>query len=292
MDRISETNRISSPTKRTKYLRLLYGVLISAFVFLFAGPLFSRFDPLWGIVLTEIVAIALPAQFYRRHMPKVDRSAMSLKEAALFTLALFPAILVLNGLFLTALSRFFVLENQSLDMLQGAVPLWKQILTLAIFPAIMEETFFRGVLCEEFSARSPLGSVFFTAFIFALFHFQWQNSVAPFLFGLVLGYIYWYGGLKASIFSHILYNLSSIFFVRLFSDAWTVKLAELSLVRRMGGLTRAITLLLLIGSAIGVMMILRKSLKRPLPKGRAVVRNKEWIPVILFVLVYVVKIIV
>ncbi|MDD7362532.1 MAG: CPBP family intramembrane glutamic endopeptidase [Peptoniphilus sp.] len=242
--------------------------------------------------MTEIIAIATPAIYLRNRYTAVARSAMNGREVVLLTLALFPVILVVNGLFLEGLSRFFLLENQNLDILRAQTPLWKQLLTLAILPAFMEESFFRGVLCEQFSKRNPLGAVFFSAFIFAVFHFQWQNSLAPFLFGLVLGYIYLYGGLKASIFSHFLYNFCSILFVRFISDSWVVSFSKWPWVVRAGGVKNVMTAILLIGSALGITMILRKSMKRPLPGGGAVIRKKEWIPTIALVLVYVVKMVV
>lgn len=286
---ITETNPTSTPTKRTNYLVLLYGVLGAAILFLTLGPLFSARDPLWGVVLTELVAIGLPAIYWRKRQRIKEREAMTLKEAAILTLALFPVILVINGLFLEGLNQLLPLENQNLDILKSNGSLLKQLITLAIIPAFFEELFFRSVICEQFARRSPMGSVIFSAVLFALFHFQWQNSMAPFLFGLVLGYIYLYGGLKASVFSHFLYNFCSILFVRSFSESWMKTFGDLTLVRGMGGVKNVMTLLLLVGSALGIFIILRQSFKRPLPKKGPVVRGKEWIPVAGLVLVYVIK---
>ena len=286
---ITETNPISTPTKKTNFLVLLYGVLGAAVLFLALGPLLSRRDPLWGVVLTEFIAIGLPAMYCRKRFRTKERKAMSLKEAAILTVALFPVILVINGLFLEGLNQLLPLENQNLDIIKSNGSLIKQLITLAIIPAFFEELFFRSVICEQFARRSPMGSVLFSAILFALFHFQWQNSMAPFLFGLALGYIYLYGGLKASVFSHFLYNFCSILFVRSFSESWMKTLGDLALVRGMGGVKNFMTLVLLAGSALGIFIILRKSSKRPLPKGGAVVRGKEWIPVAALVLVYVIK---
>lgn len=286
---ITETNPISTPTKKTNYLVLLYGILGAAVLFLVLGPLLSRRDPLWGVVLTELIAIGLPTIYWRKRFRAKERKTMSLKEAAILTVALFPVILVINGLFLEGLNQLLPLENQNLDIIKTGGSLIKQLITLAIIPAFFEELFFRSVICEQFARRSPKGSVLFSAILFALFHFQWQNSMAPFLFGLVLGYIYLYGGLKASVFSHFLYNLCSILFVRSFSESWMKTLGDLALVRGMGGVKNFMTLVLLVGSALGVFIILRKSFKRPLPKGGPVIHGKEWIPVGALVLVYVIK---
>lgn len=290
MGRTTETNPISTPT-RINSIGLLWWCVLAGILFLLLGPILSRSDPLFGIVLTEAVAIFAPALFFRRNFPAKTNKGMGLAEAALLTVAVFPIILVINGIFLDALSRIYLLKNQNLDLLRDA-GLFKQILTVALAPAVMEEFFFRGVLCERFARRSPRGAVVLSAALFALFHFEAQNSLAPFLFGLVLGYIYLYGGLKACIFSHFLYNLSSILFIRFFNERWIASFSKTGLVLRLGGIKNATTVLLVLAGIIGVALILRASMKRPLPRGRKVLRRKEWIPVALLAIIYVIQLMV
>lgn len=290
MGRTTETNPISTPT-RINSIGLLWWCVLAGILFLLLGPILSRSDPLLGIVLTEAVAIFAPALFFRRNFPAKTNKGMGLAEAALLTVAVFPIILVINGIFLDALSRIYLLKNQNLDLLRD-VGLFKQILTVALAPAIMEEFFFRGVLCERFARRSPRGAVVLSAALFALFHFEAQNSLAPFLFGLVLGYIYLYGGLKACIFSHFLYNLSSILFIYFFNERWIASFSKTGLVLRLGGIKNATTVLLLLAGVIGVALILRASMKRPLPRGRKVLRRKEWIPVAVLAVIYVIQLMV
>ena len=290
MGRTTETNPTSTPT-RINSIGLLWWCVLAGILFLLLGPIFSRSDPLLGIVLTEAVAIFAPALFFRRNYPSKTYKGMGLAEAALLTVAVFPIILVINGIFLDALSRIYLLKNQNLDLLRD-VGLFKQILTVALAPAMMEEFFFRGVLCERFARRSPRGAVVLSAALFALFHFEAQNSLAPFLFGLVLGYIYLYGGLKACIFSHFLYNLSSILFIRFFNERWIASFSKTGLVLRLGGIKNATTVLLVLAGVIGVALILRASMKRPLPRGRNVLRRKEWIPVIVLAIIYVIQLMV
>lgn len=288
MGRITETNPTSTPTK-INFIGLLYWCVPAAILFLLLGPLFSKRDPFFGIVLTEAVAIFLPAIYFRGRYDGKKHGGMALGEAALLTVAVFPIILVINGIFLDALSRIYLLENQNLDLLRGDVGLFKQMLTMALAPAIMEEFFFRGVLCEQFSRRSPRGAVVLSAALFAIFHFELQNSLAPFLFGLVLGYIYLYGGLKTCIFSHFLYNLSSILFIHFFNERWIASFSKAGLVLRLGGIKNATTVMLLVAGAVGVALILRASIKRPLPRGKKAVRRKEWIPIAMLAAVYMIQ---
>ncbi|MDY3118489.1 MAG: type II CAAX endopeptidase family protein [Peptoniphilus sp.] len=288
MGRTIETSHTSTLTK-TNYIGILYVSVLAGILFLLCGPFLSRADALKGIVLTEAAAIFLPALFLRRVYRPRKHEGMALGEAALLTVAVFPIILVVNGVFLEGLSRIYLLENQNLDLIREDVGLVKQILTIALAPAIMEEFFFRGVLCELFSRRSPRGGVFLSAVLFALFHFELQNSLAPFLFGLVLGYIYLYGGLKACIFSHFLYNLSSILFIHFFNERWISTFSKTGVVLRLGGIKNATTALLLVAGACGITLILRTSGKRPLPRGKHVLRRKEWLPIAMLVAVYMIN---
>ncbi|MEJ8785871.1 CPBP family intramembrane glutamic endopeptidase [Peptoniphilus sp. HCN-40583] len=291
MGRTTETNPTSTPTK-ISFIGLLYWCVLAGILFLLLGPLFSRRDPFFGIVFTEAVAIFVPAIYFRGRLGAKKHRGMALGEAALLTVAVFPIILVINGIFLEGLSRIYLLENQNLDLLRGDVGLFKQILTMALAPAIMEEFFFRGVLCEQFSRRSPRGAVILSAALFALFHFEAQNSLAPLLFGLVLGYIYLYGGLRACIFSHFIYNLSSILFIHFFNERWIASFSKAGVVLRLGGIKNATTLFLLVASVLGIALILRTSMKRPLPRGKKLLRKKEWIPCAMLAVVYVIQLMV
>lgn len=98
MGRTTETNPISTPT-RINSIALLWWCVLAGILFLLLGPILSRSDPLLGIVLTEAVAIFAPALIFRRNFPAKTNKGMGLAEAALLTVAVFPIILVINGIF-------------------------------------------------------------------------------------------------------------------------------------------------------------------------------------------------
>ena len=178
MGRITETNPTSTPTK-INFIGLLYWCVPAAILFLLLGPLFSKRDPFFGIVLTEAVAIFLPAIYFRGRYGGKKHGGMALGEAGLLTVAVFPIILVINGIFLDALSRIYLLENQNLDLLRGDVGLFKQILTMALAPAIMEEFFFRGVLCS-FPAGAPGAPWFYRRHFSPFFISNCKTAWLPF----------------------------------------------------------------------------------------------------------------
>ncbi|VEJ35819.1 CAAX amino terminal protease self- immunity [Aedoeadaptatus ivorii] len=290
MDPITETNPTSIRTKKIKYLPLLYVLVACAVVFLATGPVLGRLHPLWGIVATECIAIAVPAFVLRTRLPLYRPKRIGYGEVVVLTLAVFPIILLINGLFLDFLSEYVVLQNRNLEILREQEPLWVQLLTLAAFPAVFEELLFRGVVCEVFSRRNPLGGVVFSAALFALFHFSLQNSLAPFLFGLVLGHIYLHGGLLPSILSHFVYNVASVLLIRLFNEEWITAFSELTRAARLGGAENGITLILILCCVLSLILILRRSRQRPPSGGEKLLRNKEPIPVLLLTILYLIAI--
>lgn len=64
------------------------------------------------------------------------------------------------------------------------------LVSLAIIPAIGEELIFRGVIFNGLKQKGTLFAVIVSSLFFTLFHFNLSQLFYPFLFGLVLGFIY------------------------------------------------------------------------------------------------------
>lgn len=86
---------------------------------------------------------------------------------------------------------------------------------LALTPACCEELLFRGYLQQNCSrALSPAGSVFFTGFVFAVFHLSAANLVPLALLGWYIGYIFMKSSNLVVPFSvHLLNNLLALVFL-------------------------------------------------------------------------------
>ena len=79
----------------------------------------------------------------------------------------------------------------------------------AITPAVCEEVFFRGYLMQNIEKKNSVRkSIIFSAFIFALIHFNVAGIVFLFVVGLCLGYLFYYtGSIIPPIILHLLNNL-------------------------------------------------------------------------------------
>lgn len=75
--------------------------------------------------------------------------------------------------------------------------------------AVGEEIFFRGVLQRLFIrlTANPLMGIFFAAFLFSAFHFQFLGFLPRLVLGMLLGLTYWYSGsLWTAILAHFVYD--------------------------------------------------------------------------------------
>ena len=69
-------------------------------------------------------------------------------------------------------------------------------LVMALLPAIAEEFCFRGTIQNVLSRTNlgPIGAIFVSGLTFSLVHFEFDNFMAIWCMGIVLGYLYYYSG--------------------------------------------------------------------------------------------------
>jgi membrane protease YdiL (CAAX protease family) len=82
-------------------------------------------------------------------------------------------------------------------------------LVIAALPAVAEEFFFRGMLQRKLSKTGigPEGAILMASLIFSLIHMDFNNFIARWMMGVVLGYLYyWSGSLWVCIFAHFVNN--------------------------------------------------------------------------------------
>lgn len=301
MGTIIETSPIFSPMMTKNkwkkapvfYLGCLISVLALAYIKI--GPLMAKGNVFRGIAINELAFILLPGLYVRNRLSLRESRKIEGDKLAYVSLAIlsaFPLILLLNGAFLQGISHFIELDNDGLEVLRNKQPFLRQILYLAIIPSFAEEVMFRGLLTRVFLRYWRTFALLLSALIFALFHFEIQNFMAPFLFGLILAYIYMkLGHLFYVIYGHFLHNFISILFLQFYSEASINRLGNISLVQSLGGV-QSILMIFLLLIALACIFGLRKALawigtneqELPRPIGLS---PGALIPYLLLVIVYI-----
>lgn len=136
----------------------------------------------------------------------------------------------------------------------------RNLVIMAVIPAIGEELFFRGIV-QRFAQtwlKKPFAAILFTGVFFSLIHFQITNFVPILLAGIILGYVYYLtGNLMLSILMHFIINGAQLFLNWKFADVGNGEMTRIILL--VGGLALI---------AIFIKILLRQ--KTPLPQDWSV----------------------
>lgn len=87
-------------------------------------------------------------------------------------------------------------------------PFWVCFITTAVYAAIFEEWLCRGILLRGLLAKmSPLWAIVISALFFSLIHMNPWQGLNAFLFGLMIGYVYYKtGSLWLTMLLHLINN--------------------------------------------------------------------------------------
>lgn len=214
----------------------------SAFAMLFGlGVDSPELNDISQVIMFAATAIVFAALFYGRplrhlQMVKTDRMAVKMSAAFVILIAVLPFadwLTQVNDAWhfpsrlegLEAQLRALEERSQSLMevylMRDGNRILLSNAISLALVPAICEELFFRGALQQLLcrSLRNHHVAIVLTAVVFSLLHGEVFAFLPRFVLGLVLGYVFYYGGsLWINILVHFTNNLMVVVLYRLASQ--------------------------------------------------------------------------
>lgn len=162
-----------------------------------------------------------PAEFLK--IKKLPSFKIIIFTAVLFFLANFVLDVLVKATHLIPFEQFDIafiknlLETEKLTelafkrFLNFTSPLYFILVfvMMAILPALGEELTFRGVFYNLFNRSSgkPAFAIIFSAFIFAMIHFQLHNFLAIFFMGALLAYVYYISeNLWVSVAAHLFNN--------------------------------------------------------------------------------------
>lgn len=123
-------------------------------------------------------------------------------------------------------------SNQTYEAMvgnRGFFSLVTSLLFIALIPAIAEEIFFRGFLMTIFNGifKNMHVSIFVTALLFSVIHFQLLKVIPMFFLATVFGYaVYWTGSLWASIIAHFVNNAIAVIMLYYYAEGDYGKVLE------------------------------------------------------------------
>ena len=168
-----------------------------------------------SLLAGHLLGLGLPclaaAELFRLGRPELGIASVpwrSLVPAVLFVLGLWPGLLALDSLRARWFQDAARQEDFRLLATPGAGGLAAVFGILAVLPALMEETVFRGILqplLEKAWGRGP--AVVLTAALFSAYHLNAEQVLVPLLLGLALGWLRSStGSLLPCMLCHALHN--------------------------------------------------------------------------------------
>lgn len=94
----------------------------------------------------------------------------------------------------------------------GFLPGAARFFVLALFPALFEEFFFRGILTAEYEKRGAVRAILISALLFGMIHLDLKNLPVYLFSGLLFSLVLFAtDSLFATMLLHVLYNTVSLF---------------------------------------------------------------------------------
>ncbi|MBU5669805.1 CPBP family intramembrane metalloprotease [Peptoniphilus sp. MSJ-1] len=236
--------------------------LILAIIFLTIGFNIQEKYSFWGTFITEIFIVLIPALVISstgniKEILKIKKTpAINVLKTVIVTILAYPVILLLNGIFLSLLRNFIEYKNFPMEVMLQNVSLVNYLIFMCFVPAICEEVFFRATLTNAYNVYGVKFSIVCSAVVFALFHFDIQNFVAPFFLGLLFStLIELTGSIYPAIIAHFINNVIAVLSARyvnqrVFDFLWQTRLS-----REIGSLQLFIIIILFVISIVSIILI-------------------------------------
>ena len=278
--------------------------LVLAIIFLTIGFNIQERLSFWGTFITEIGIVLVPALLISstgnvKEVLKIKKVPLkSLLLTIILVILIYPVILLLNGVFLSLLSNFVEYKNFPMELMLQNVPIFNYLIFMCLVPAICEEVFFRGTLTNAYNVYGEKFSIIVSALVFALFHFDIQNFIAPFLLGLLFAsLIEVTGSILPAIVAHFVNNVIAVLTARYFNDRFFDFLRQTKFTREIGSLELSIIIILVLLSILSIVLsrfILKNLRKENLGQKEVKIRYRDvegidlfnFVPLIALVILY------
>lgn len=153
--------------------------------------------------------------------------------AILLCVGMFMGLGFVNSLFTEALHNAGVKVSTPSITLENAWQFIYFCITLAVFPAIFEELFFRGIIISSLKNTSVVAKVVASGVLFALYHCSLSQFVYQFIYGALLALlVIVFRSVIPCIVAHFLNNFAVLFFeyFKVYIDFYNVFIIVIGLI--------------------------------------------------------------
>ena len=175
------------------------------------------------VFVTQILVFVLPSIIYKRIKGpiKYRESGFRFFGASSILFVICASVFMFCASVLIGVKTSGASGAYYADLSEITVPGILYIIVIyCLLPAITEEIAFRSVIYGEYRKFGVFGAVVLSSALFSLVHFSLTSFLSYFMCGAVLALVYEVTkSVFASMLSHFLYNLMSVFSQKILSDA-------------------------------------------------------------------------
>lgn len=201
---------------RIRIINIIF--LATVFLNIFAGLVgFGNLMPnyTWYLIGSQIV-LAIPGAVYlvKEKVPYRDAVCMKLVQRSNILLIILFAFLLSPVLtFINSLSMLFA-ENTTSELMfsiSSEIPFLLSLLVIAIIPAVLEESIYRGIFYNEYRKVNPVAGMLLSAFLFGILHGNFNQFSYAFIMGIIFALtIEATDSIISSMVIHFIINGSSV----------------------------------------------------------------------------------
>lgn len=127
--------------------------------------------------------------------------------------------------FVNALTMVFFDAPMQDYMVESSIqyPMWALLLVVAVLPAILEETVYRGVFYNEYARRNTRAAIFVSALLFGVLHGNFNQFAYAFIMGMIFALVIEAtNSILSTMIIHFVINAQSIVLLYLYPKlfAW------------------------------------------------------------------------
>jgi membrane protease YdiL (CAAX protease family) len=180
--------------KRSHYINFVFAFTVGIRILAEFIPFGSAIkNPIWLLVISQFILI-VPSVGYLFYTRQSYPAAVGLKKLSPvnvillvgFTLCMSPIMALIN-----AFSRLYA-EDATTNIMSGIAmdnPFLLSLLCIAVIPAVLEESVYRGILYQEYRKINPFGAIFFSALLFGLLHGNLNQFTYAFVMGIIMAFV-------------------------------------------------------------------------------------------------------
>lgn len=210
-------NNMSEPFDKPNLKSVMHLYVVVFISLLLLASWLQAWNFEYGMILTQVVFILLPALWYWRRY-QVDQVVFArlhpLKARFVPAIILLSASMWLFNMVLAAslVGALIDLGFEPLVVLEPPQTLQQYliyIIIIVVFAGICEEVFFRGTIMPAMEGHGLIPAIVFSSFLFALFHGSFLSFFSTFILGMVIAVIVIKTG---SLWGGILYHMLNNFY--------------------------------------------------------------------------------